>query len=294
MAVAYRSHNNTGFTSKDGAAWTVTITKPTGLTAGDYMVAVVFAVDQTGTVQSVSGWTLLGSVQAQSNKTIAVYGKVADSADASATNFSFTVFTGTGVANSYIAGTLIACSGTQPISEAAFFDAGTDTDNSSATQVYTGGITPPVADNVLVMATLASGVVTTVSGYAITTNDPTWTERHDTNVNDTNDYTLGVATAPRSQITATGDFQVTYGTGTPPSIGVLVAVIEQQNASVSPAVVEATTEVQAPTVSAGANVSPSVVEATANVIAPTVSAGNAKWNNADKSAASSFTNTDKS
>lgn len=294
MAVAYRSHNNVGFTTTSGGARTITITKPTGLTAGDYMVAMIMVVDGIGTAEAVSGWTLLGGTTSQSNKQIIVYGKTATAGDVAATNFTFLVISGNGDSNDYIAGTLIACSGTAPISQAVFLGAGEDIDNSSATQVYTGPITPTVADSVLIMGSLASGVVTNVSGYAIATDDPTWTERHDTSVNDSNDYTLGIATAPRTAVTSTGDFQVTYGTGTPPSIGVLLAVIETQSVTASPAVVTMTATVQAPTVTAGANISTTVITMTVSVQAPTVTTAAPDWANIDKSSTVTLANTDKS
>lgn len=257
------------------------------------MVAIIATVDTATAIQAVANWTTLTSIQSGSNKTIVVYGKVADSADAAATDFTFAPHSGNGGTNDYIAGSLIALSGTFPVSSTAFCDADADTDNGSATQSYTGGVTPGVADNVLIMAGLISSLAGSVSNYAIATDNPTWTERHDTNVNDTNDYTFGVATAPRAAITATGTYQLDASSGTPPSVGVLIAVVEATNVTVSPAVVIASASIQAPTVAASAAVSPSVVTASASIQAPTVTTADSKWVNPNKSTAPSWVNPNK-
>lgn len=282
---AYRSTGTINIASKDGAAWSVTIPKPSGLTAGDYMVAII-GTSSNDAVQSVSGWTSLGSQLQGTDARLTLYGKTADSSDASATDFTFAVHSGNGTTNDGMGGCIVAISGTQPVTSTSFLDFGTDADGGTMT--YTGGITPSVADSILIMATFGQGSVAgTVSNYAIATDNPTWTERFDdTEAVGTSDYIMAVATAPRSQTTATGDFTLDYSTTGYGSAGALIAVLEAQSTTQTPAVITATATVQAPTVSAGATVSPAVITATSSVQAPTVSFPVDDWINQTKNSTS--------
>lgn len=290
---AYRSSSTTNIATRDGAAWSVTITKPSGLTAGDYMVAIIGTSSNTS-VQDVSGWTTLGSQLNGADTRLTVYGKTADSSDASATDFTFAVHSGNGGANDGMGGCLIAISGTQPVTTTSFIDFGTS-NGASATHTYTGGITPTVADSILIMGTWGQGSASrTISNYAIATDNPTWTERmDDTEAVGTNDYVIGVATAPRSQTTATGDFSLDYSSTGDDSSGVLLAVLEAQSVTVSPTVITTTASVQAPTVTGGATVTPTVITMQGTVQAPAVATADPEWVNTDKNTASWF-NTDKS
>ena len=288
MAVAFRSVATTNIADRDGGAWSVTITKPTGLTAGDYMVAII-GTSTNASSQAVSGWTLLGEQQNGVDTRIIVYGKVADSADASASDFTFAVHSGNGGSEDGMGGCLIAVSGTSPVTSSVFIDFGTG--NAGAT-TYSGGITPSLASLLIMGAWGQGSASTTVDSYAIATDNPTWTERmDDTEALGTSDYTLAVATAPRTETTATGDFSLTFSNSMN-SAGVLLAVLEMQNASVSPAVVSLVGTIQAPAVSGGATVSPAVVTMSASVIDPTVTTPANKWTNPDKNSAS-WTNPDK-
>lgn len=289
---AYRSSATTNIVSKDGAAWSITITKPSGLTAGDYMVAII-GTSSDSSVQDVSGWTTLGSQLNGADARLTVYGKVADSSDAAASNFTFAVHSGNGAANDGMGGCLIAISGTAPVATTSFIDFGTS-GGASATHTYSGGITPTVADSILIMGTWGHGSASrTISNYAIATDNPTWTERmDDTEPVGTSYYVIGVATAPRSQTTATGDFSLDYSSTGDDSVGVLLAVLETQSVTVSPSVISTAMNIVAPTVAGGATVTPTVVTMAGSVQAPTVAVQDAKYNNQDKTSAS-WVNQDK-
>lgn len=283
MAVGYGSVATTGFTSINAATPEITISKPSSLAEGDFMVAIIGIADANrGSGDAISGWTKI-TESANTNTSIYVYGKTADASDVAASNFTFTIDTGTGGSNDYIVGSLIRFTGTEPILDSLFTDIDQDNGASETTKSYSGGITPPLA-SYLVMATLGrTSAASSVSGYTVTTDDPTWTEITDVNVNDTQDYTFAVAYGSRSAVTATGDYSVTYANNTDDSVGFLGAVLEVTDVTPSPAVITATATVQAPAITGTANVSPSVVTGTASIQAPTVTVADAKWNTGDKS-----------
>lgn len=297
MAVAYASHASTAFTSINGVDAAVTITKPASLAAGDLMVAIVAIASGTNFNSSEATWTALGEADAGAENIYAYY-KVADAGDAAASDFTITVSTTDGGANDYIAGVIIRFTGTAPITGTGFADTGSDTDGGAG--AYTGGVDPRVADNILVLGAIArdaaGGGANSVTGYAVTTSDPTWTERLDTaqTTGGGVDYCFGVATGPRAASTATGNFSATFDGDVDDSVGVLVAVIETTNVSPAPAVVTVTASVQAPSIVGTASVTPSVITLTASVPAPAVATAAPEWANATKSSAPSWSNMNKS
>lgn len=298
MAVAFESISNTGFTSWDGVPRTVTITKPTGLAAGDLMVAILASNNSPGSGWDTipSGWTYAGE-EGEVSGTLSVsyecsiYYKIATAGDAAASDFSFTNQAGNGSANETGLGSILRFSGAYL--QSSFVDASEDTDGGTANS-YTGGVDPTVADSILILAVFGHGTATTVSNYAITTSNPTWTERQDVNQNSTLDYTFAIATGPRSAATATGNYSADFASSVGKSVGILAAVVPPTNATISPSVISAASSVQAPTVAAGASVSTSVISFASSVQAPTVTISTPDWTNLDKSSTSSFTNPDKS
>lgn len=296
MAIAYRSHASTNIASIDGAAKTVVITKPSGLTAGDWMVAVI-GISINETYNTPSGWTKLGQQTQTNDGCLVVYAKIADSADAAATNFTFTLQTGNGGSQDVITGCLVCGTGTAPVLSADFIDFGTDTDGGS-TLTFTGGVNPIVADSFLIMGVMAGantgGGSQTLSNYTIVTSNPTWTERMDNAFNQTDDYNFAVATAPRTESTATGNFSADSSGSPGNGVGVLLAIIETQNVTVSPTVISSVLSIQAPSVTGTATVSPAVIGITATVQAPTVTTQAPKWVNPNKSTSPSWVNPNKS
>lgn len=294
MAVTYRSHASNNLTSIDGSDMRTDITKPTGLTAGDWMVAII-GVTINDTYPTPSGWTKMGQITVVNNGCLVVYAKTADSADAAAASFLFDLGNN-GTTNDYIGGCLICGTATSAVLSTSFFASAADADGGT-TNNYAAGVSPIVADAFFfmgVIGTHTAGAGVTVGTYAVTTSNPTWTERMESSINDTTDYTLAVATAPRPESTATGDFSAIFSSATTESVGVLFAIIEATNVTVSPSVITAATTINAPTVTGGAVVSPAVITANATIQAPTVTTAAPKWTNPDKSSAGTITNPDKS
>lgn len=281
MAVTYQSSQTTSYAS----GTTVVVTKPTGLAVGDLMVACIQALGITAhTDITCSGWT---TETGNTSLDAAILKKVADSSDVAASNFTFDL------AGTYISGGAITriTTASSTWTTGTIFNAG-----ATSTPTFTTGITPATTDSLMLMFVVGvgNGGVETSSAYAITTNNPSWTEAYDIGINSTSDGTIALAYANRPENSATGNFSATCSGSTNTKFGLLISIPELLNVTVSPSVIDLTLSVQAPAVTGGATVSPSVIDLTASVQAPTVTTPSSVWNNEDKSSNSTFTNTPKS
>lgn len=180
VPVIASSSTNTG-----ASVSSLVITKPTGLASGDLMVAMLALYDISDNNRSWStptGWTLATNsstgVGTELVRTASFY-KVADSGDASATNFTFSVSGSVGYVSGYLSRVTGANSTPIPVSES-------DEDGSlgSTTVSYTTALTPTISDS-LVLTSFAgsdsSAGVETVSSYS-SSPSATWTERADIGV----------------------------------------------------------------------------------------------------------------
>ena len=268
----------------------VTLTKPAGLAAGELMIAVISYSDTVETqFFALTGWTSHTLSQESGDLVTTILWKVADAGDAAASDFTFTKTAGDEVVNLCAALMRITGSGFSGLGNITAADSGISSD---AAAVYTGGVTP-TANSLLIMIATSGGTTATASTYAIVTSDPTWTERAElTSIDSSPDNNLVIATAVRTEATATGNFSLTWSADPGESVGFLFSIQESTNVTVSPSVITATLSVQAPTVSGGATVSPAVITMTATIQAPTVTLTDPKWTNTDKSS-TSWVNQDK-
>lgn len=196
-------------TSNFAASTSVTITKPTSLAVGDLLVAHLVA----GGVSVVSftvpaGWTEdINTVTAGGTGNdcrLQVLTKVAEAADVSASNFTFTISaadrTGGGLSR-------VTNYGKKSGSTSA-----TQNDSTTSPIVF-AGITPDRADCLFMvfigMVGTGSGSTPSLTSVAIATSNPTWTERYDLNATGLGDQGIAMATASRPEATATGDVTVT-------------------------------------------------------------------------------------
>ena len=273
---------------------TFTQNKPTGTVDGDFLIAIVFTGhDNSGSAPTVTtaptGWTLVNSVT-QTDGIVYTYKKVASSEGAS---WDWTL-SASGVELFY-AGCVFRLSGTNQVDA---FDDGSAVND--ATPTFTTGVTPVGANGLLIMATVFTGVATggqSTSAYAVTTDNPTWTELLDSNGGEGAGAAVhcSVAYAIRTAATATGDWTLTgTGSATIDSVSQLLSLPAITNVTASPAVVTMTLSVQAPTVTGGALVTPAVITITATIQAPTVTLEAHDWANTTKNSTSSFVNTSKS
>ena len=251
------------------------ITKPTSLAVGDLMLAGIYSSSGTGgagtvSINTPSGWTQV-ALQGISGSTdmVACFSKVADSADVAASNFTFTDTNG--IATNFMIGHLLR------ITNYGIVDASNTAETTSGSSEVISTITPDLANCLFVIFAGASdgSASPTVSTYALTTDNPTWTERAETGhtAGSGRRGTLAVATATRSQTTATGDITVTYGATYARLGAIVVALAPRIDGSVTP-----TTQVYA---NAFTPVFP--VTAVATMDSPTTDVSNpAIWSNQPK------------
>lgn len=283
MAVAFGSIQTA---TLDPGETSIVITKPSGLAAGDLMIAVL-AVTGPNQAYTATGWDeLFANNIPNFNFKMNCLVRVADSSDAAATNFTFNV----NASGDSKVGALLRITGSS-FSGLANCIADTDDVAADTTPTYTGGVTPVGSTALLIMGCFSGGLGTS-SAYAIANNNPSWTERADISVNDAEDITLAVATADYAFATATGDYSLSITDGTETG-GYIIAVSESANVTISPAVTVATATLPAPSVSAGSTATPAVITTTATLPAPTITTSDPEWTNQTKHS-SSWTNQSKS
>ncbi len=242
----------------------VTITKPTSLAVGDFMIAGIMVEKDAGTSASIStpsGWSQVELLDINSgNGAIGVYTKSADSSDVAASNFTFN---GSGSTSSMsMLGAIIRATDWGGV-------AGTTSGTSFAASntLTLTGITPAPAQAsslYLVFAGRVFGTPVTVSSVSIATSNPTWTERVELTVNGSSvDTQFAVYTANRTETTATGDYTITYAdTNNNRSAAVALIIHNPVGGSVAP-----------DSVTANAYAFTGVQSATVNAVVPTPSLG---------------------
>lgn len=278
----------------------LTVTKPTGLSVGDLMIAHCAgsnAADTTFDNHTLNNWTVLATDVSRSgsatHRATALW-KVATAGDVAASDFTFNsdVDAESSCAAIYrFSGAAVEAGVLEP------GGAADDDPSTTSTHTFVNTLTPLYANSVLLLlVSCVNNGGTTWSNYAITTSNPTWTEQYDitnTAAAGDGDTTMAGASATRPEITATGNSTADTGASVTDSVGLIVAIYPQVDVTVSPAVISITSSVQAPAVAAGATVSPSVISIISSVQAPTVAVSNSKWINVDKNTVS-VTNVDKS
>jgi hypothetical protein len=178
----------------------LSITKPTGLAAGDRLLAFIKTIDaSTHTVNTPSGWTQLQQINGDGPEDkVAAFSKVADSADVSASNFTFT-FT---VTANNVLGALLRISNA-PVASSSNAQSAT---GSSTTLSFTNTVTPLTVENLVIACFMGhNGDGTSSMASYASTPARTWTEIVDFWQNDgAIDPVMAVASAPGSnaQITA--------------------------------------------------------------------------------------------
>lgn len=158
-------------------ATTCTVQKPTGLTAGDLMVAVVGQRVATVTLTPPDGsWASIRQNTQSTTLTLESFWKIADSGDAAASTF---VWTSTG-SNSFVCG-IYAVTGYNTSSPIATSNGG---GNAAGTSGVSPGVTPTTAESLLIFGAIINdddycGTPTCSSGFTgptLATDDISWTQ----------------------------------------------------------------------------------------------------------------------
>ncbi|MGA4989886.1 beta strand repeat-containing protein [Nonomuraea bangladeshensis] len=242
----------------------LTASKPTGVVAGDLLIAHhsadVGTLDDMGAPTGGAAWSVLDSYTAGENALqVVIYWKIAGGSEPTSWDFS---------QDASADGTVII---------AAYSGASTSTPTvqetpGSGTSISTPGITPPAANSVELR--FATGVPT-APGSVLWTAPVGLSEQADLQSTTYVTSTLATRTLSSSTPTGTANFtpsaSLVFAAGH--TIGIGGAVSSSQDATATPSVVSATTSVPAPSAGAGSTASPSVVTASASIPAPATSAG---------------------
>jgi len=194
---------------------TPTINKPSGLAVGDLMVFFLLNTNSAGTTCTRTGWTAIDSYHDVGRDFYlhSLY-RVADSADAAASNFAFTL------PGSHSCGAVMfrVTGYTGTIDDFYSGEVG-----SSTTPAYGGGtgVTPSNAALLLFFET--ASINGTASNQAIANNNPSWTEAHDF-TGSTQQISASWARYPNGG-SATGNFSCTLSSASA-SAATAVAILE--------------------------------------------------------------------
>lgn len=268
MAIAYESS-----ASANSNTSPLTITKPSGVAAGDLLIAFVSMNGGSASFVAPAGWDSYGTATNGSNRTSNCFARVATAADVSATDYSFT----NADSPAEFTGSIFRFSGDFNSTDSIVDSDATASDNGT----FTGGVTP---NNGGALFFAASNLTTATSdpeysGWAVATDDPTWTEIVDRRYDTT--FKMGAAWATRASTNATGTYSVTLAndaSGTDQSHGFLLTLEEAVNVNVSVGVQTLTASIQAPTVTGDAQVAAGVQTLTASIQAPTITTQTNDWN----------------
>ena len=225
MAVALRSVGQ----SPGADSTSVVITKPANLAVGDLMIAHIFGAVVPGTIGTFTApvtdpiWNPIRQDNNPGNDSAsALFWKIAVQTDVDATDFTF-------VATSAVSsrGTITAWYGHNA---AAPINQNNGQGNAASTTWGCPGITPSVANcMILLVAGIEDNV--TMNSWGITTSDPGgWLEAYDLTSNLADDLALAMAYAIRPQTTATGVGVGTVG-GSDVHTGQMLAIAPGTTAS---------------------------------------------------------------
>lgn len=275
----------------------VTVAKPTGLTVGDLMVALV-AVSANSVTLSATGWT---SARSQENSGDGIKGeifwKIADSGDVAASNFTFNQSgAGTGMA-----GAILRISGYKNNAGVVIPITGSESADNDSTPSYAFSLTPAEANAMLVFFTVAKngGVnAANVTDYAIATSNPSWTERVELGASlGAVDLMMACATAVRPETTNTGAWSLNFnggGTTTVDSLGIGIGIYPRQDVALSPSAVPVLASVPSQTLAASVGVAPDTITISAAVPDQTITTKDNPWSSSSKSGATGWSNLPKS
>ena len=151
MAITRRSLG----ASPGASSTSVVITKPINLAVGDFMLAHIVSKG-VGAISPPANWTIIGARSDTASNSSALYWKIADAADAAATNFTFTVTSGRN------RGEIMALLGVNPISPVA---SGNQQINGAGTTIAVPTDTVTDQFHVFLFASnAAGGTATTCTG----------------------------------------------------------------------------------------------------------------------------------
>jgi len=193
----------------------------TSLTASGFAALAVndllishFAINEEGrTITIPASWTQIVLTAGNGIESQLAY-KIVDAGDVSGNSFAFSVSGGvvalelavSHIKNARISGVITTSSGQA---------------NAASGTVTAPTVTPTLAESLLMFFATLQTAAKTVSGYAVATSSPTFTENYD---NGGNTIQIAGAAGTRTEVTATGAGTATISSTTPDNIGQMVVV----------------------------------------------------------------------
>lgn len=208
----------------NSASSSLTITKPTGLSVGDLLVAsisIYTADGAPGTTSwdTLSGWSLATSLDAGGDVGLSIQYKIADAGDVAASNFTFTA----SATADLLVGQLLRCSGHAPLDQLVSASTYSNNTADSATFAATHSAFTPAVDGALVIIQV-SGIFSTGSTNrttsAYTTTNVSYTEGYDVGANDGSGGShTAMAYGIQSTAAEISAYGATFNTSTPDHYG---------------------------------------------------------------------------
>lgn len=292
MAIVVESvSKNTVFSAN-----TCTIDKPSGLAAGELMIAVINSIDSADsvTIATLSGWT--SAVHAGgagvSTVSISIQYKVADSSDVSASNFTFTATN-----HSYMTGGIMRVSGVAIGNEVANVGSHILSNTSSdSTPNFVVSVAPELANSLVIISMSGrndGGVLANASNYN-STPAVTYTELFDvyadvSSLDPTSASAYGIYTG-----TDTFTAFSMSSSAVDDWIGVLAVFNPRIDGIGTATLLQAVPTFFAPTSGAGTSGTAGLLQATPTFPTPVSTVTAPKWTNTEKHASVNVTNQDKS
>jgi len=208
-----------------GAGTSAGVTAPTGIALGDLLIATVLKKN-TNSVTVPSGFSSLKNLTFAAIYQLQVFTKIADSGDVASGTFTFS-WTG----SSRYAVNVTRIDGQAPTNyigtEGVSWTSNNDVDISVSNSLTLSAITPDF-QNSLIFFVIGIDTDSSMSGYAMSADNPTWTERYCANSAGSN-MTLAIATAFRPQTTSSGSISVNIATPPTADKASGIAIFIKQN-----------------------------------------------------------------
>lgn len=257
----------------------VVLTKPTGLTSGDLMVAAILTDRSTSSYTTPSGWTKISDAEhLQGAGCCTAFYKYADAGDVAASDFTFETV---GTSSPLVGGGALYRITDAPTSDPLLTVNNGIGPGNETTVAITETLEIIGSESILIMMALQSDSTAygTASSYYVTGGaSPTFTERSEY-VNTGDEESLHLADA----VYSSGDDITAYGWDTAENIsfqrGILIAIPTQANASAENTFFTTDTENFSGTGITSASATSDLVETTTETFSQTGRASKTQWTN---------------
>lgn len=272
MAIAVETTSTTSF----GLRSTLTITKPTGTTENDILIACIMECSESNAISPStptvpSGWTLIqnNAVVNDDSLVMWMYYKAATSSEGASYSWSNMKTT----AGRHNAGLIIRASGGDPLSP--LDQSATDADDNGNMETnVTPTITPSVANTLLIA--MMGTQNDTISSFQLTADNPSWTQRFN-EISFDNEFEIHTAVRAATSAATLDIENPGIGSG---GLAILANFPPNPNAIANATVLTLTSSIISPSISGGSSTTIlNPVTATFSINTPTINTDLNVWTN---------------